>query len=206
MSTVQRRKPPQLDMVAELRDEILSGRLAVGQRLTELEISRRFEVGRGRVRQALQQLALQGLVVMKRNCGVTVAAEAPKAIRELIVPIRRTLEIYALRQIYDELTDADFRHWETILKDMRTACRKRDTHGVVEADLAFHRYLLERAGQADLLAMWEMLVGRIRSPFRAAQRRLSRLLDIYDEHCEILAVFRLGNEAAAIALLESRIE
>lgn len=204
MSTV--RNGNRQDVASRLRDEILSGRLSAGQRLTELEISRRYEVGRGLVRQALQQLALQGLVVTKRNCGVTVAEEAPKPIREVIVPIRCTIETYALRLIHDELTPEDFEHWEQILKEMRAACRKRDVAGVVEADIAFHRYLLERAAQPDLLAIWEMLVGRIRSHFRNAQRRLTRLMDIYDEHRAILNAIQSSDEETAVEALRSKIE
>ncbi len=67
------------------------------------------------------------------------ADEAPSPIRVLIVPIRLTIETYALRLVHYELTAEDFRRWEQVLKEMRTACRKQDTAGVVETDVAFHR-------------------------------------------------------------------
>lgn len=204
MPAVKERK--KVDIANVLRDDILAGRLEPGQRLTELELSKRFRAGRGLVRQALQQLTLQGLVTTKKHCGVTVSAAAPKDVRELIVPIRRTIEIHALRHVYDDLTPADFARWDEILADMKTACRKQDVHGAVEADVAFHRYLLERAGQPDLIAIWEMLVGRIRSHFRKAQRQVASLLDIYEEHREILDAFRAGDEDAAVKLLHARIE
>jgi DNA-binding GntR family transcriptional regulator len=204
MPAVKQRK--QVDIASVLRGDILSGRLEPGQRLTELELSQRFHAGRGLVRQALQQLALQGLVTTKKNCGVTVSAAAPKDIREVIVPIRRTIEIHALRYIYDDLMPVDFARWDEILADMKAACRKQDIHSAVEADVAFHRYLVERAGQPDLMAIWEMLVGRIRSHFRRAQRQVTSLMDIHEEHREILDAFRAGDEDAAVKLLHARIE
>ena len=95
-----------------LRGDILSGRIPEGSRLTEALLTKRFGVGRGLIREALQRLSLQGLLVTRPNCGAMVAPEAPREIRGLILPIRRTIEVYALRMIFDELTNADFQAWD----------------------------------------------------------------------------------------------
>ncbi len=189
-----------------LRDEILTGRLEPGCRLTEAAISSRFGVGRGLVREAVQRLSLQGLLINRRNRGAVVAPEAPREIRNLIAPIRRTLEVYALRMVFDELNEADFAVWEEILGRMRDACARRDFPAIAEADLAFHRALLERAGQPDLIAIWETLVGRIRSHFLKTQRRSVDAMEIYEEHRAILDSFRGSDLAAAARLLKVKIE
>jgi DNA-binding GntR family transcriptional regulator len=188
-----------------LREEILTGRLEVGSRLTEAEIANRFGVGRGLVREAVQRLSLQGLVISRPNRGAVVAPEAPREIRNLIVPIRRTLEAYALQIVFDELDEADFAAWEAILDRMRAACERRDFQAVAEADVAFHRALLERAGQPDLIVIWETLVGRIRSHFRSTQRRYPDAMEIYEEHLAILNSFRGNDLAAAARLLKEKI-
>ncbi|OWK40583.1 Transcriptional regulator, GntR family [Fimbriiglobus ruber] len=193
-------------MADQLRDDILSGRLQVGHRLTELSLSQRFEVGRGRVREAIHQLIRQGLLVTRVNCGVTVAPDAPKAIRDLIIPIRRTVEVYALGLIFDELDEATFSRWEEILRAMHDACLTQDFHAIAEADVAFHRLILERSKQPDLMVIWETLVGRIHSHFMQVQWRQTRLLNIYDEHRQLLDTFRSKDRAAAIALLSAKIE
>jgi len=200
------KKPVRSDDLAQrLRSDILAGRFEAGQRLTEQVLAERFRVGRARVREAIRELTFQGLLTTKPNCGATVAPEAPKAIRELIVPIRRTVEAYALRLVFDELGDADFAAWEAVLADMKAACRRKDLHAIAEADIAFHRKLIERAGQPDLLAIWEALVGRIRTHFRRTQRAIHRPMDIHDEHRDLLAAFRTGTEAAAVKLLKEKI-
>jgi DNA-binding GntR family transcriptional regulator len=188
-----------------LREEILTGRLEVGSRLTEAEIASRFGVGRGLVREAVQRLSLQGLVISRPNRGAVVAPEAPREIRNLIVPIRRTLEAYALQLVFDELDEGDFAAWEAILDRMRAACERRDFQAVAEADIAFHRALLERAGQPDLIVIWETLVGRIRSHFRSTQRRYPDAMEIYEEHLAILNSFRGNDLAAARRLLKEKI-
>lgn len=192
--------------VAEtLRKEILSGRLAAGLRITEAELVKRFGVGRAQAREAIQQLANQGLLVTRQNCGAVVAPEAPSPIRGLIVPIRRTIEAYALEVIFDELTADDLRLWDGIVAEMRVACEKGDLHAVAELDIAFHRSLLERAGQPDLLVIWETLVGRIRLHFRRAQRRATNLMSLYEEHRALVEIFRHGTLPEALKMLKEKI-
>ena len=189
-----------------LREEILTGRLKAGSRLTEAELSARFGVGRGLVREAVQKLASQGLLISRRNRGAVVAPEAPREIRNLIVPIRRTVEVYALRLVFDELSEPDFDAWGAVLERMREACARRDFLAVAEADLAFHRLLLERAGQPDLIVIWETLVGRIRSHFRDTQKLSLDAMDIHEEHRALLDSFRGSDLAAAVRLLKEKID
>jgi DNA-binding GntR family transcriptional regulator len=188
-----------------LRDDILSGRLLAGHRLTEAELSKRFDVGHGRVREAIQQLARQGLLDTRPNRGATVAAEAPKALCDLIVPIRRTLEVYALELIFDKLNETVFRRWEGILKTMHDACLRQDYPGIAEADLAFHRLIIEKAGQPDLLVIWETILGIVRSHFLRLQWQHPPL-DIYEEHRHLLETFRGNDRAAAIRALADKVE
>lgn len=189
----------------QLWGEILSGRAPEGQRLTEEGLAKRFGVGRGLVREAVQRLSLQGLVQTRPNRGAVVAPEAPKAIRSLIIPIRRTLEVYSLQLIFDELNDEDFRRWGEILEKMRAACERMDYQSIAELDIAFHRYLLERTGQPDLLIIWETLVGRIRSHFLRTQRRCPNPMEIYEEHRAILDSFQDGSLDDSVRMLKGKI-
>jgi DNA-binding GntR family transcriptional regulator len=189
-----------------LRDDVLSGRLESGQKLSETKLAERFGVSRGPVREALVQLTNEGMLVGKPNCGVVVAPSAPDSIRELIVPIRRTIETYALRSFFDAIAEDDFRVWEEILEKMKTACEQRDPHASAEADIAFHRSLLLRAGQPDLLAIWQTIVARIRSHFRQAHERVADLMAVYEEHRRIVETFRSGDKEAAVRTLERSID
>ena len=78
-------------IVERLRGEILSGRLTEGTPFREVELSERFGVSRGPIREALQQLTHEGMLVSLRNCGVRVAPDPPDSIRQLVVPIRQTI-------------------------------------------------------------------------------------------------------------------
>ncbi len=193
-------------IVNQLRDDILAGRLESGERLSETKLADRFGVSRGPIREALVQLTHEGLLVGKPNCGVTVAPSAPDSIRELIVPIRRTIETYALRLFFDGITDDDFRAWEEILQRMQAAIRKKDFNASAEADIAFHRSLLMRAAQPDLLAIWQTIVARIRTHFRQTHLENPDPMAIYREHRNIVDTFRKGDKEAAVKVLEESIE
>ncbi|MGE3807545.1 MAG: GntR family transcriptional regulator [Gemmataceae bacterium] len=189
-----------------MREDILCGRLPEGQRLGEAELAVRFGVSRGPIREALAQLTQEGLLVAKPNCGVKVAPSAPDAIRELIVPIRRTIETYALKLIFADLDGRDFQKWDDILHDMEQACRRKDTAAVVQHDIAFHRSILARAGQEDLLTIWQTLVARVRCHFQRSTELAGRKLTrVHDEHRTLVDVFRAGNRNAAAKALAKHI-
>ena len=195
-----------IQIVERIREDIMSGRLTGGQRLSELALGRRFGVSRGPIREALVQLAQEGLVDRKPNCGVHVSMPVPDSIRAVIVPIRRTIETFALQSIFDELTEDDFRRWEAILKRMAKACQEMDPVAAVEQDIAFHRLLLERAGQPDLLAIWSTIVARVRGHFRQVHlARRDQPIDVHADHQQLIEAFRSGDREAALQTLEAHI-
>lgn len=191
-----------------LREDVFSGRLTAGERVSEATLAERFGVSRGPVREALSQLTSEGLFVAKPNCGVTVAPPASESIRELVLPIRRTIEVYALKQIYDSLTPEDFRYWEDILFQMERACRLREWQKYPQLDVRFHRYLLERAEPADLLAIWQTIVSRMHAHFWETVRehhQRNDLMRLHVHHVELYDALRAGPKAAAIHALEEHI-
>ncbi|MEX0642546.1 MAG: GntR family transcriptional regulator [Pirellulales bacterium] len=193
-------------IVDRLRSEVLSGRLSEGTPLREIELSSRFGVSRGPIREALQQLTYEGILVGQPNRGVRVAPAAPDVVRELVVPIRRAIETFALRQFIGELDSDDFVHWESILSRLRSACERANFAEIAEQDIAFHRSILSRSRQEDLLAIWSVLVARIWTHFRENNPKYSDPMEIYQEHRALLSVFREGDPEAAVAALQSHIE
>lgn len=188
-------------IVEQLRNDLLAGRFPEGERLSEASLVARFGVSRTPVREALQQLVQEGLLEGKPNVGVTVAPRPPDAIRDLVVPIRRSVEEFALRSIFGVLQDDDFLLWERILEQMKEACRTRDYASVAEQDVAFHRSIVRRAAQPDLEQIWTTLITRMRPHFVDTQRDYPNLMDVYREHREILEAFRRAEIEVAVSFL-----
>lgn len=188
-----------------LRDDILSGRIEPGEKLAEPQLIKRFGVSRAPIREALVQLTQEGLLVGQANRGVRVTQPVPSELRELFLPIRRMLEVYALKKCFSSLTEKDFKVWEEILQRLKTACKARDFLASAEGDIAFHRTLVELAGQPDLVLIWSALVGRLREYFRQGHMSYPDPISIYEEHRAVLKAFRSGDLNCALAALRGNV-
>lgn len=177
-------------IVDRLRDDIFSGRVGEGERLRETELAKRFDVSRSPVRDALKQLTWEGVVKTDRNRGSQVASSAPDAIQTLIIPLRRTVETHALHLFFDHLVDADFTPWEIILERMKQACASRDFATLSEQDIAFHRYWVQLANSPDLLAIWSVIVARVRRHFLNSHQKYADPMDVYREHLPFIQMLR----------------
>jgi DNA-binding GntR family transcriptional regulator len=182
-----------------LREDILSGRLKPGEKLAETHLVKRFGVSRAPVREALVQLTQEGLLVSQANRGVRVTGPASDELLEVFLPIRCMLEAYALKACYSKLGDDQYRKWMEILARMKDGCHQRDFAVTAEADIAFHRLLIEFAGEPDLIQIWSSLVGRLRIYFQNGHMAYTRPLDIYREHRDLFDVFRGGDLDKALA-------
>jgi DNA-binding GntR family transcriptional regulator len=193
-------------IVEQLRNDVLCGRLAEGERLSELKLVERFGVSRTPIREALQQLMHEGLLEGRPNAGVKVAKRPPDAIRELVVPIRRSVETYALRSYFSHITAEDYARWNEILKKLKQACKAGDFPAIAEYDIEFHRSIVRRANQKDLEAIWMSLISRVRSHFWQTQRKnYANPVEIHNEHARIVEAFHAGDVEAAVKALEENI-
>lgn len=198
--TIYRTIPEQV--TARLRREVLTGVLQPGQPLREQEISTRFAVSRGPIREALRQLTQQGLLVLEPNKGVRVAQYLSTAVRPLTVELRRTIETFVLNSIFEQITEADIAAWERILTDIKAACEADDRATLVDHDLRFHQAIIQSHDDKDIFALWQPIALRMLMQYN----RFTDLMDSYREHKIILDAIRSGDKAAALAALEANIQ
>jgi DNA-binding GntR family transcriptional regulator len=193
-------------VVEKLRSDILSGVLKEDSPLRETILAKRYNVGRAIVREALIILSNEGLTYSKHNFGMRVSKFSNDAIYNLVIPLRRTVEIFALRQYFHEINSEDIRSWENCLKKMEKACLEKSFIDIVEWDIEFHRLIVERSNIVDVISIWNLLVFRVKGHFMRNYHKYSDTMEIYYEHDAILSMFRTGKLESAIQILESNIE
>ncbi len=199
-SEIYRTLPEQI--AARLRQEVLSSKLKPGDPLREVDLSERFGVSRGPVREAFRQLTQQGLLVLEPNKGVRVAENPSVEVRPLVVRLRRTIETFVLESIFERITEDDVSYWEDILTDIKAACESNDVDALTEHDLRFHQAIIRSHDDKDLFALWQPIAMRMMMHYN----RLDDIMDSYREHKCILDAIRAGDRAAAVRALETNIQ
>ena len=184
----------------QLRSDVLIGKIGPGTILRQEELVARFGVSRTPIREALMQLANEGMLEASTYAGVKVRQQAPRHIQVFLTSLRRTIEVYALQLCFDSLNAADFELWDRILDKCRKACEDRDYPAIAGYEIAFHRSVLNCSADPTLIAIWGLILSQVTNYFREAHRMYDDPLDIYREHAAIVATFRSGNERASLKL------
>ncbi len=140
-----------------IRQAIVDGRLAPGQRLTEERLARELGISRTPVREALKVLQSEGLVDAAPNRSATVRAYEPGDLED-IYQLRALLEGYAARRAAGRLS-------EEKLLALRASCERfeamspaDDLREVVRENFVFHNTILEAAGSTRLSGMVRQVV------------------------------------------------
>ena len=193
---------PIRDQIADqLRSDIISGDLAPDTKLNEQQLANRFGVSRGPIRDVLLQLTKEGLLVTKSNVGASVNKMLDSSMQQLMVDIRRRIEFHAVKRLKDKMTDEDFAALDAILGRFKESFEKADFTEVTKADIAFHRYLVEKAGGQELVNLWYPVVLRMRMNYK----RIDTPTDGVAEHRAIIDALRSGQTKDAIAALRANI-
>ncbi|SEI68591.1 DNA-binding transcriptional regulator, GntR family [Dyadobacter sp. SG02] len=138
----------------ELRKKILSNQLTSGTRLKEDEWSKKLDVNRMAIREALTRLLGEQLIVQGEKGGFfvkTLTLEDSHKIREL----REILEIGALRLLIQKVTPEQVAELDRICDDFSSMVERGYFGGACEADVKFHETLIECAGNERLVDLYQ---------------------------------------------------
>ena len=144
-----------------LLQRIASGELKPGERLVETRIAAELGTSQAPVREALRDLELLRLVESEPFKGSRVRAFGNAELVE-VYPVRAVLEELAAKEATKKLA-GDVSALEAEVEAMREAARRGDVTALVRHDIAFHRLVVEAAGNQILEQCWKSLgvEGRI---------------------------------------------
>lgn len=185
------------DLVASrIRQQILSGALAPGDRLVEEALAVSLAVSRNPVREALRQLAAEGYVEIVPRRGAAVASLGVEETNELF-ELRMAVEGVAARIAARKQDPVGVAKLEDVLGRARAATDSHDLDLdlIGELNTTFHAGVAEVAGNAYLQMVALPLLQRVQSVFlRTAAKRAPHS---WREHVGILEAIRHGDEEAA---------
>lgn len=194
-------------VTAQLRNEIHSGRWAVGDRIpTEPQLCEFTGTGRNTVREAVQALVHSGMLERRQGSGTYVVATSDvsgtlgkyfaTAHERDVLELRQALDVTAAVLAARRRTPDDAARLEQLLADRNRLFAGTDIDAAVDADVALHRGIVEASHNAVYLEFYDSLLPSIRRTIDRHVRVTG--LDFEPEHIALVAAVIDGDEDATV--------
>ena len=135
-----------------LRQAILKGELAPGERLMEIQLADRLGVSRTPIREAIRKLELEGLVLMIPRKGAEVAKISEKSLKD-VLEVRRALEELAIELACERMGQEAVRNLSEANGKFGEAVEAGDPMEIAEADEHFHDIIYEGTENVRLIQL-----------------------------------------------------
>ncbi len=200
------------DQIAEvLRERVVSGNLATGDRLpSEQQLAEAFEVSRTVIREAIARLRVEGLITTRQGIGAFVSSGQPLPHLEAtdLDASKRVGFVFELRWVMEPglVELAARRRTAKQLEKIEAAQAAFELsvtaeHDGVEADLAFHRSIAEASGNPLFMSLIDFTQVTLRESLQVSHASMAKVkgsfVRVRQEHEAILVAIRDRDEAAA---------
>ncbi|WAC56996.1 GntR family transcriptional regulator [Gordonia sp. SL306] len=184
----------------KLHDAIASGNFPPGSQLTESGLAADLGVSRGPLREAMQRLTAEGLLVSHRNRGLFVVSMEEDDIRDMYVA-RTAIERAAIEQVIVSGDRAAIDDLNAAVSRMRGFIDDPNGAEMAEADMEFHQILVEHAHSQRLSRLHETILVETRMCLRAMRGTYSSGKERIDEHQALVDAIASGDATAADTLM-----
>jgi len=188
----------------ELRDRIVTLRLAPGTVLREDELMRDLEVGRTPLREAVKRLALENLVAVQPRRGTFVSAvEASDIVN--ITEVRAELEGYAAALAAERLSDDHRAAAEALLREVEELGESGDQDWLMRFDERIHRFAWEATGNPYLIETLERYFTHSLRIWYLVLDRLPGLGHAVHDQARLVEALLAGDANKARALMREHV-
>jgi DNA-binding GntR family transcriptional regulator len=187
-------------VTSAIRDRIMSGDIALGTRLVEGRLSEELGVSRMPVREALRELASEGIVTIEPRRGASVTMYTEEQKREMI-EVRATLEALNAKLAAKRHDPEQIAELERVLEEGARISENGGLREFIEQNDRFHEALANVGGNSVLQDMIRSLRDRTAMLFAPVARIRAR--ENWDEHASILRAV-IDGDAELAALLAAR--
>jgi DNA-binding GntR family transcriptional regulator len=193
-------------IIAEkLRTAIALGHIPPGAQIAEAELGREFGVSRGPVREAMQRLSQEGLLVSVRNRGLFVITMTDDEVRDMYTA-RTAVERAAAERIMQNDGKNVAAQLLAVVKAMKKAADSDDLGGFTKADMEYHAALVSAAESPRLSRMHNTLLTETRMCLTALEERYEDLHARVAEHQAIAEALGAGDAELVAKLLVNHME
>jgi DNA-binding GntR family transcriptional regulator len=187
---------PTAQLIADqLREQIVQGIFRPGEQINESELASQLHTSRGPVREALQRLSQEGILVSHRNRGVFVLELTAADIRE-IYTVREAVESAAADALLDggqEQVEETCQALKSIISDMAKQVAVSDWQAIARLDMQFHTAFVAGAGNTRLIRIYQTLAAESRMCILSLAVAYPRIDALVQEHQNLLDLLAAGD-------------
>lgn len=192
-------------IAGKLRTAIGLGQIPPGAQLGEAELAKELGVSRGPLREAMQRLTQEGLLISIRNRGLFVITMTDEEVRDMYVA-RTAVERAASELILQKGAKDVAARLLSVVKAMKKAADKGDLDAMSEADMEYHATLVAAAGSTRLTRMHNTLLTETRMCLTALEKKYPDPHTRVAEHHAIAEALAAGNDELVGKLLISHMD
>ncbi|MFB7373695.1 GntR family transcriptional regulator [Streptomyces sp. NPDC056222] len=188
---------PAQSVCTAIRDDIVSGVLPCGSRLTEEQLARRYGVSRVPVREALRTLESEGFVISRRHAGAHVAEPTEQEAADLL-DVRALLEPLGAARAAQRRTDAHLKVLRGLVRLGQERARRGQGEDLRSLGSWFHETLAQASGSPALTALLTQLRHKI--AWMYAVEPAAQPVEAWAEHGAIVDAVARGDAERARTL------
>ncbi|MEV7865757.1 GntR family transcriptional regulator [Streptomyces sp. NPDC088124] len=190
-------------ILAALREALVGGELVPGEVYSAPVLAERFGVSATPVREAMQQLALEGAVETVPNRGFRVVRRTSRETAEL-AEVVALLEVPVMLRLVRTVPAERWAEIRPLADAASASAALGDRAGYAECDRAFHRAVLSLSGNQQLVAIADDVHRRAQWPPAGAPAvRRADLIAHAAEHLALLDALAAGDLPLAQSLLRA---
>jgi DNA-binding GntR family transcriptional regulator len=179
----------------EIRRGIVSGSIKPGDKLTEVKLSAMLNVSRPTIREALTQLAQEGLLVQEPYRGLRVAMLDAAAVLD-IARTRMALDMLAIASILEDSSGRRMGIVEASWAEYDKVAFHPDPVVLHEAHIAFHRSIWAASENALLLRLWPVTEAHLTIALAQDQATRADPVRAHAVHEQLVKTMKTGDMAA----------
>ncbi|MDE3273173.1 GntR family transcriptional regulator [Pseudoalteromonas sp. G4] len=191
----------------DIRQAIVEGEIAQGSKISEPELSKKHQVSRATLREALNRLESCHLIERKANVGCRVISLTPEKLDE-IYQVRSALEGLACRLAATNMTDDEINQVKALLDEHLSTQRVRqgESYYQEEGDLDFHYRIIKGSKNSHLI---NLLCNELYQLVRMYRVQMGmngpRVSKAFDEHLAIINAIAARDGELAELLMKRHI-
>lgn len=193
------------NLYTEIQEDILTGRLKSGTKLTEKKICEDYKVSRTPVREALRQLQAEGLIGNVPNRGAFVLGFSEQDIEDML-ELRALYEIQCVRYGISRITPEELDELTETFEFMEFYTMKNDIPKMMNINAAFHQIIYNSTHNRILIRIMTDYQNYLKHRGPSNYYAPGYLAAVLEEHRAIYSAFLSSDVEAGVLAMKEHME